>query len=549
MAHVFSAEERYRILADNATDMVSEVTPEGVWTWVSPSVTSLLGWAPEDLIGRNAFEFIHPDDLAPGRDLHDQMTDGRRATIEIRVRMRDGSYRWVSSSGRAVLDDAGQVISRIAGWRDIQSEVAAREALAASEERYRLLAENAADLVWQSNTEGVILWVSPSITSVLGWQPEDVIGHQSLEFINMSDHADVLRERARVLQGHTLTKWLGRYRCADHNFRWMSVQVRPIMSATGEVTGLIVGLRDVQEEVLAREALARSERKFRLALDGAPQGMAIVSLARQFMTVNESMCRMVGRSRSWLLSHSLEDLLTPEDNERDLLARDKLLAEHGTHATNEVRMLMPDGRRIWVTHSIGLLREDDGMPLFYVSQYQDVTEHHQLTEDLAYQADHDALTGLLNQATCLRELDRACSVRARGGSDFAVLFCDLDDFKDVNDSYGHIAGDAVLCTVAERMRGAVRGSDMVARLGGDEFVVLLRDIHTPVAAQAVATKIRAAVAVPCELPDAEPVAVRLSVGIAISNATESPETLLAHADSALYQAKSLGRDQVVCYAE
>lgn len=540
----------YRVLAENATDVVSLVNPDGTFAWVSPSVEDLLGWRPQDLIGHEAVTFMHDDDQAVGRETRAKLSAGERVTQEVRIRRSDGSYRWVSAMGKQLCDEDGNPVGRTWGWRDIETEVQARQDLAASREKYRLLAENAADLVWQSNIEGVIRWVSPSVESVLGWKPNQMVGHQSLEFVDLPDHDEVLRRRAQVAHGRTVTHHQGRYRCADGTFRWMSTQARPVKDPSGQVMGFVVGLRDVHDQVLAQEALSRSERKFRLALDGAPQGMALVNLGRQFTTVNDALCRMLGRDRAWLLERTVGDLMSPEDSELDLMLRDRLLAGGADNSTREVELLRPNGEPLWITHSTSLLRDEDGIPLFYVSQYQDITEARRVKSQLIYRAGHDQLTGLLNRNEFMTEIDRHLGRDARTGNQIAVLFCDVDQFKTINDSLGHRAGDTVLVAIAERIRSTLRSDDVLGRLGGDEFVILLYGVDQPEDAVLTAEKIRAAVKPGVEVEGVvEPILATLSIGIWVGDRSEDIDVMMATADRALYRAKGAGRDRVVLDGE
>ncbi|MGV1037277.1 MAG: PAS domain S-box protein [Candidatus Nanopelagicales bacterium] len=542
--------DHYRMLAENATDVVSLVSPDGNFVWISPSVEGLLGWRPEDMIAREAVTFMHDDDQAAGRETRTKIDAGQRVIQEIRVRRSDGSYRWVSAMGKQVCDEDGKPVGRAWGWRDIETEVKARQDLAASREKYRMLAENAADLVWQSNIEGVIRWVSPSVESVLGWKPEQMVGYQSLEFVDLLDHAEVLRLRAQVAHGKLISRHQARYRCADGQFRWMSTQARPVKDPSGQVMGFVVGLRDVHDQVLAQEALSRSERKFRLALDGAPQGMALVNLARQFTTVNDALCRMLGRDRDWLLDRTVGDLMSPEDSELDLIARDRQLAGEVDNNTRDVEFLRPDGQTLWVTHSTSLLRDEDGIPLFYVSQYQDITEARRIRSQLAYRAGHDQLTGLLNRSEFMSEIDRHLTRNTRTGNHIAVLFCDVDQFKAINDSSGHRAGDMVLVSIAERIRSTLRSDDVLGRLGGDEFVVLLHGVERPEDAVLTAEKIRAAVKPGVRIEGKEePVVATLSIGIWVGDRSEDVDLMMTAADRALYRAKGAGRDRVVLDGE
>jgi diguanylate cyclase (GGDEF)-like protein len=177
----------------------------------------------------------------------------------------------------------------------------------------------------------------------------------------------------------------------------------------------------------------------------------------------------------------------------------------------------------------------------------DVRLAHQLdaaNARIALLARQDPLTGVANRRTFMEELEAAFRSRARGGADFAVLFLDLDGFKEINDTLGHAAGDAMIVEVAERLRGAVRSDDLVARFGGDEFAVLQRNISTPTDAGTLAEKIGSAIAKPCTIGH-EDLALTASIGVAtVMGETTTPADLMVQADLALYRAKDDGRN---CY--
>ena len=167
-------------------------------------------------------------------------------------------------------------------------------------------------------------------------------------------------------------------------------------------------------------------------------------------------------------------------------------------------------------------------------------------ESLTHQANHDSLTGLPNRAFFEGRLIRALRCAAKANERVAVLFLDSDRFKDINDNYGHAAGDAVLVAVATRVRAQLREDDLVARLGGDEFAILLSPLHKVEDAQRIADKIIASMDVPIPVPGNTEVLTSLSIGIAIyPDHGATPGALLNAADAAMYQAKrlSLGGQQ------
>ena len=307
-------------------------------------------------------------------------------------------------------------------------------------------------------------------------------------------------------------------------------------------------MRDVDAQVLARQALARSERLFHLAMDGAPQGMAVVGRDLDFVQVNAALCSMLDRDQQWLLAHTIRDVIHPDDLDEDLSARDALLNGDSGVRIRECRWLRSDGSAVWVEHSTGLLRDEQQLPLFYVSHVQDNTDSHRVKALLAHRANHDDLTGLINRGQLQERITDVLDLRSPSGGVPGLLFCDIDHFKDINDTYGHASGDDVLRIGAERMASAVRAGDIVARLGGDEFVVVLNDVRDLSAAVAVAQKIRDAVSEPMPIGQG-PINITTSIGIALADCDIDAHRLLRNADAALYEAKHSGRNRIAAFSD
>jgi diguanylate cyclase (GGDEF)-like protein len=175
--------------------------------------------------------------------------------------------------------------------------------------------------------------------------------------------------------------------------------------------------------------------------------------------------------------------------------------------------------------------------------WRDVTERINLQRALSQRAATDSLTTLLNREEMFTQMERLLVGERRRGMDLAVLFCDLDHFKEVNDSYGHQAGDAVLQAMAKRIRSCLRGSDLAARIGGDELMVVLPGLQGLPDALAIAEKLRRQASKPVPIPEGE-VQISISVGVALACTGESLDDLIARADTAMYTAKQQGRDQV-----
>jgi diguanylate cyclase (GGDEF)-like protein/PAS domain S-box-containing protein len=311
-----------------------------------------------------------------------------------------------------------------------------------------------------------------------------------------------------------------------HPWRWAAVHAL-FISALGVVN--IVSWRMNED---AREGMRESDERFRSAFEDAPIGMALVGLDGVIQRVNASLCAATRREEGSLVGTAL-DALTPEED-RDGAAWP---AVPGTEV--ERRFTRGDGSVGWGLWQHSLVRDRGDEPAYWVSHVLDISARKGVERQLDYQAHHDPLTGLPNRTLFLRHLDDL--IAAGGGDEVAVLFVDLDNFKLINDSLGHGAGDRLLVVVAERMRRVLRPEDVIARFGGDEFAVTLGRAGGETAARRVADRLAAALRAPVEL-DGRQRFVTASFGVRSVPATVAkPEELLRDADAAMYRAKELGK--------
>jgi len=310
--------------------------------------------------------------------------------------------------------------------------------------------------------------------------------------------------------------------------------------------GRVGRLRDVQAEHDAQEALRRSEQRFRTAMESAPTGMAVVGLNREFIEVNPALCRLLGRTEQWLLTHAVTDVLDPLDDDLDRRLRAQVLAGLVPSLVRDHQMIRSDGERVLVEQSIGLLRDDQGRATAYVSQFADVTEARETREQLRFMATHDSLTELLNRRELVTRISGVLGRTPRTGINVGVLFIDLDGLKPVNDTYGHAIGDAVIVNVARRIHDQVRSNDVLARFGGDEFVLVLPAIHDSEDAERIAASLHEVVERPMLLEGHE-ISMTLSIGVTVAPPGEDPDVAMRQADAALYRAKREGRARTVVY--
>ncbi|HEX3558397.1 MAG TPA: EAL domain-containing protein [Pyrinomonadaceae bacterium] len=295
-------------------------------------------------------------------------------------------------------------------------------------------------------------------------------------------------------------------------------------------------------------ALRESEERFRSAFDYATIGMGVVSLDGRWLQVNPSLCEIVGYGGPELLASNIKDITQRED----LVALDEQIQRLAQGAISshqtEVRYAHKQGKEVWTHLGMSLVRDSETKPLHLIFQIQDITDRKRAEEQLLHDAFHDALTGLPNRALFMDHVKMAIQRSRRNGERlFAALFLDLDRFKIINDSLGHMVGDQLLVGIAHRLEACLRPGDTVARLGGDEFTILLEDLAETEDAIEVARRVQEAVSQPFNIGGHE-VFTTVSIGIALSTTGyERAEDLLRDADTAMYRAKLLGKKRHVVF--
>lgn len=290
------------------------------------------------------------------------------------------------------------------------------------------------------------------------------------------------------------------------------------------------------------EALISSEEKYRSIFENATEGMFQTALDGKLLNANPSFAKIFGYDdlKELINTVRISDLYAvPESRDRLLhvLLNNELIVDH------EAQFRRKDGKLIWVSLNVRLVRDAKGEPAFLEGSFDDITARKDYEHQLTHQALHDALTGLPNRPLFMERLDRAIQRNQRVGTTYAVLLVDMDRFKRVNDSLGHIAGDRLLIEVGQRLTACVRSMDTVARLGGDEFAIILEDFQTAQEAIQITRRILEELHLPILIEENE---VVLSASIGIVLRTEDytqPEDILRDADISMYHAKDLGRNR------
>lgn len=408
-----------------------------------------------------------------------------------------------------------------------------------------------ADAVIATDIYGQIQFINPAAEAILGWQFEEVKGDKVEDVLKLRSARTGAPLDCPVLGalrddvvvgidfGTLITTKSGQELPIDDS-------AAPIRSDDGSVIGAVMVFREVSDRLEVEKALQHSEERFRKAFDFAPVGMALIGLDSTILQVNTAFCRLLGSTDTNLLGMYQSELTHPADIENEKIRLYELILGQTTTVQFEKRYRSQLGNDIWTLVNVSLLMQQDE-PLCYLYQIHDLTERKETEYQLSLLAHYDPLTGLANRLRLWEEADSQILAAKRQREGLAVLFIDLDNFKQINDSMGHEAGDLLLQEVALRLRSAVRESDCVARLGGDEFVLLLPNVQTAEDVSAITNKIWAEFAKPVMIEN-HAIMVGLSMGVSLyPDDGQDAKTLLRCADSALYHAKSEGRNNMQFY--
>jgi len=289
-------------------------------------------------------------------------------------------------------------------------------------------------------------------------------------------------------------------------------------------------------------ALRESEGRFRSAFDYAPIGIALVAPDGTWLKVNRALSDILGYSEAEFLQINYKSVMFPEDLGVTLIKIGEVASGVSASSQMEHRYVHKTGKTVWTSWSVSAAGESASGHRNLIFQMQDITDKKLAEERLQHDATHDALTGLANRMLFMRQLASALrKAQTRPGHNVSILFIDLDRFKNVNDSLGHLFGDRLLVAISERLRDCLRPKDMVARLGGDEFVILVEGDHEPTEVVRIAERIKEKFSIRFDLNGHE---IYSSASIGILHAAEKHETaedMMRDADTAMYQAKRAGK--------
>jgi len=434
----------------------------------------------------------------------------------------------------AVLEAVGDQIGGFLARR------AAQNALTDSEARLRGVVDSALDAVLTLDKSGLITEWNERAAQMFGWSRDEAVGQALAEHLVPAGHHEGLRKFLATGQSSSIGQRV-EIEARRRDGRVFPAEVS--MTVTNTDRGFVVSafIRDITDRKRMEDEIRGSESRFRLLAENSSDLITRLAPDGRRLYVSPSAKTILGFEPEELVGRHVEDLVHPEDAGDAMNALRTVVAK-GEARRFTLRMRHKDGTYVWLEYATRGVRDPDGTVVEIQSSARDVTERIRAEEALAHQALHDSLTALPNRALLQDRVEQALLAARRQGTSVALLFADLDRFKEVNDTFGHSMGDDLLREVAVRLRTAVRAADTVARLGGDEFAILLPQIVDSGEAMEVCERIRASLSAPFVLGD-DTLFVEASVGIAIApEHGNDVATLMRQADVAMYVAKRSDTD-------
>ncbi|MEX2080590.1 MAG: PAS domain S-box protein [Dehalococcoidia bacterium] len=656
------SEERFRLLAENATDMISRSTPEGILTYISPAIEPILGITAEQALGVNLFEGVHRDDLEALLAANARTVAGESPVVGLyrRRNIVTREWRWLEASSRRIDDpNTGECNGILSVTRDVTERKITEDALRDSEEAIRAIIEASPDSIVIIGTDWTFKFLSPSFLRVLGYSQAEFGDRLTTDIVHPDDRLGVVTELQRIIDEGPGATTEVRFRVQHRNGTLVTIEAHARTLAK-ETSGVVVIFRDVTIREQAAEDLRRSEERYRNLFENATDVIFTLDLAGQFTSANHAVEQTTGYTEAQLLTMNVAQVIAPDHlqvaldmrrealktghskgvNELDLvtsdgsrvpleirlravgpagtyvglqgMARDLTARRHAEELlrtvaayapigmyiavggrfayvnpqfcrdtaysaddlldTRGLDMVLPEYREDARLRAIAMLKGDhstpsefqirtaDGQSRWFMETVNsisyrgqraalgsivDLTDRKRAEAQLTRMAFFDELTGLPNRAQFMDRLEDALALPQQEGA-LAILFMDLDGFKQVNDSFGHACGDDLLARIAKRLTTCLRPTDIVARLGGDEFTVLLQGIKDPIEAHAVARRVIETLRTPFQLEDSQ-LKISVSIGIAFNRSNSSPGDILREADIALYRAKATHQGDFVVF--
>ena len=527
-------------IVESSEDAIMSSTPEGVILSWNRGAEHLYGYRAEEVVGQPVSILAPADQRASLKSISEKLHGGESVgQFEGVALTKEGRRVNISISACPIRDAHGRITARAAIMRDITAQVQAQEARAL----LASIVDSADDAIFGAALDGAILSWNNGAQAMFGYPTEEILGKPLSILTPATGRVETFQLLDRIGQGETISQLETVAVRRDGSQLEVSLTLSPVRNAAGKVVGSSTIARDISLRRRDREALRRSEEKYRWLVANLPDVVWVADESGQPVFVSSNCEGLSGFTQEQVCQPAFwMSRIHPEDQPR-VAGAYRAIFEKGQPIDIEYRFLKKDARWAWFHSRAVHVHERDGKR-YRDGLLSDITERKLMEQQLAHQATHDLLTGLPNRAVFEDRFHQALARARRHSGMAALLYLDLDRFKRINDTLGHLAGDTLIRLAAERLAACLRESETLSRSGGDRFTLILGDIGAPRDAVNAAERIQQALATPFSVKGNE-VFLGASIGIALyPQDGADPIGLQRAADSALYTAKRQGKRRI-----
>jgi PAS domain S-box-containing protein len=556
------SEEKYRDILENIQESYYELDLDGNLTFVNNAVCRNIGYSKDELIGMNYRQYTEKEELQRVFQAYSKVYTTGEPLDEFgwRITRKDGTKMYIEGSVALKKDSEGKPIGFKGIHHDITERKQMEEELRQSEEKYRTIIETIQDGYYEIDLAGKYTFVNDVICEHLQYSKEELIGKSNRQYQTEANAKKAYKIFTEVLiTGNPVKAFEMEVIRKDGTIQISEVSISLIRDTKGNPIAFRGTSRDITERKRLEEQLRQSQQELQTLTDVSPIAICWADMQGNIQYNNRKFRELFG--------YTIKDIPNI-DAWRSLAYPDPAYREQVPSLIGLLTEARKQGKEagsieVAITCKDGSIRHVLQAGAFTSNRilvtYADITERKQMEKQLSHMATHDTLTGLPNRLMFNQLLAHAIQTARRHKRQFAVLFIDLDRFKIINDTMGHVAGDQLLQEIAARFKQSMRAADVVGRLegdddvvgrlGGDEFVILIEEVQELSQISTVAQKILSTTIKPIVLLGKE-CRVTASIGISIyPNDGEDEQTLMKNADMAMYHAKEEGKNNYQFYSK
>lgn len=476
------SEEKYNTILHNIVDGYYEVDLLGNFTFVNDSLPQMFNVEAEDLTGLNYLIYTEPDKSKRVYQIFNEVfQSGEPAKVfNWEIVKPDNERRMVEASVNLIRDEDGNPSGFRGIVRDVTDQVKAIEALQDSEEKYRNILDTIEDGYYEVDMEGNFTFFNDSLCHILGYSRERLMEIRNSDYMDEETVKQVFQTLDRVYRtGRSAKAFNWEIIREDGMRRIVESSISLIEDSRGNALGYRGIIRDSTERELTREVLRMSEEKYRTILENIEDGYYEVDLAGSLTFFNNAICKITGFDEDELIGKNYLEIIVSDQSESVYETFNEVYKSRIPARAIVWEMINKNGEIKFAESSVSLILDRKKEPIGFRGIVRDITDRKRMEEKLTQTLDEvrslsltDELTGLYNRRGFLTIAQQQLKVAHRMKGDILLLFADMDDLKEINDTHGHKEGDKALVNIAKIFKKTFRESDIIARMGGDEFAVL-----------------------------------------------------------------------------